>query len=394
MAKIVFFSIPAAGHTNPTLGVVQELVRRGHEVWYYSFDAYREKIESAGAKFISCDPYHSQPDINARDGAKVGKDLVFSMKLLVESTLALDETVCAQMEALKPDCIVFDSMAVWGKAAAMKLGIPYICSTTTFAFNRHSSKIMKQDLRQLFSMIFGMPKIQREIRRLQEKGYPVKSMLDLIASDEKVHTVVYTSPQFQPCFDSFNPEKYSFVGPSIRPAQTEIAKTAKRLIYISMGTVNNDLLPFYKECIRAFGGSAHQVVLSVGSLTDIAALGDIPENISVYESVDQIAVLEKADAFITHCGMNSVNEALYHAVPLLMHPQTAEQGGVAERVRQLGAGIMLKKGMNIKNAVEEVLNNPEYRRCAEKIATGFQNCAGAAAAADKILSVCNIDEGQ
>ena len=90
MAKIVFFSIPAAGHTNPTLGVVRELVQRGHEVWYYCYDAYREKIEATGAKFISCDAYHPQDAVSAKDGTKVGKDLAFSIKLLVDSTLALE----------------------------------------------------------------------------------------------------------------------------------------------------------------------------------------------------------------------------------------------------------------------------------------------------------------
>ena len=44
MRKIVFFCIPAHGHTNPTLGVVRELVARGHEVVYYSYNALREKI--------------------------------------------------------------------------------------------------------------------------------------------------------------------------------------------------------------------------------------------------------------------------------------------------------------------------------------------------------------
>ncbi|KOR25174.1 hypothetical protein [Clostridium sp. L74] len=36
MSKIVFFSIPAHGHTNPTIAVVDELVKRRNEVWYYS----------------------------------------------------------------------------------------------------------------------------------------------------------------------------------------------------------------------------------------------------------------------------------------------------------------------------------------------------------------------
>ena len=47
MAKIVFFCIPAHGHTNPTLGVVRELTARGHQVWYYSYAPFREKIEAA-----------------------------------------------------------------------------------------------------------------------------------------------------------------------------------------------------------------------------------------------------------------------------------------------------------------------------------------------------------
>ena len=44
--KIVFFCIPAHGHTNPTLGVVKELVKNNHEVYYYSYEVMREKIES------------------------------------------------------------------------------------------------------------------------------------------------------------------------------------------------------------------------------------------------------------------------------------------------------------------------------------------------------------
>lgn len=44
-------------HIPPTIGVVAELTKRGHEVWYYSFNMFKEEIESAGAKFISCDEY-------------------------------------------------------------------------------------------------------------------------------------------------------------------------------------------------------------------------------------------------------------------------------------------------------------------------------------------------
>ena len=72
-----------------------------------------------------------------------------------------------------------------------------------------------------------------------------------------------------------------------------------------------------------------------------------------------------------------------------MYPQTPEQGGVANRVNQLKAGIILKKSnaANIRNAVETLLNNEEYRKNAQNISDGFKKCSGAKGAAQKILSV-------
>lgn len=385
MATIVFFCIPAHGHTNPTLNVVRELTARGHRVVYYSYDDFREKIEDAGAEFISCNGFDAQMHLTREEGAKIGSDLALSARVLVDTTLALDEPVCRQMEQLKPDCIVADSMAVWGKAVAKKLGIPYVCSTTTFAFNRESAKIMPHSLKETLSMITSMGKVNAQVKRLKQRGYPVKSILDLIGSDETVHTVVYTSPLFQPCAETF-PEHFAFVGPSIRPARSEVEKTGEKLVYISMGTVNNDMLPLYQACIEAVKGTHWQVILSVGDQVDAGKLQKLSENVFVHSTVDQIAVLGKADAFLTHCGMNSASEGLYFGVPLVMLPQTSEQGGVAARVEQLGAGLRLKKTTPeaIRGTLETVMNDPSYRDNVKKIAESFRASGGAKAAADCI----------
>lgn len=388
--KIVFFCIPAHGHTNPTLPVVRELVNRGHQVWYYSYDLLREKIEAAGATFVSCDPYDRKQALTPQESARLGKDLAFSTQILVDTTLALDDMVCSHMQDLRPDCIVADSMAVWGKAVAQKLGIPFVSSTTTFAFNQHSAKIMKQSPGQLFGMFFSMPRLKKEIKRLQSKGYPVKNVLDIIQNDDKTHTVVYTSPGFQPCADTFSPNHYAFVGPSIRPASGRVEKTREQLVYVSMGTVNNDMIPLYQACIQGLSTLGCQVILSVGSQVDPARLGPLPGHMAVYPQVDQIAVLEQADAFLSHCGMNSASESLYFGVPLAMLPQTSEQRGVAERIRQLGAGILLQETTPaaIAQTVRTLLEAPTYRTQAKAIARDFRSCPGPKGAADKILQVC------
>lgn len=389
MSRIVFFSIPGHGHTNPTLGVVRELTALGHEVWYYSYEPFRAAIEAAGARFIPCDAYDSQQKLTPGDRGRLGKDLAFSTEILVDTTLALDAPVCRDMEQLRPDCIVADSMAIWGKMIAMKLGIPFVSSTTTFAFNRHSAKILKQEQAGFLSTLRAMPKVSRQIRRMQQQGYPVKNVLDLIANDNQTHTIVYTSPEFQPCSETFS-DRYAFVGPSIRPVTEPFRKTRDKLIYLSMGTVNNDLPALYRSCIDAWQDSPHQILLSVGDLVDPSLLGDLPEHIEVRPRVDQIAVLEQTDVFVTHCGMNSVSESLWFGVPMVLLPQTTEQGGVAARVEQLGAGIRPEQGSAaaLRSAVEQVLNTPDYRKNAEGIAAGFRNCSGTRGAAEKILSVC------
>ena len=388
MSKIVFFCIPAHGHTNPTLGVVRELVRRGHQVKYYSYEPFRAVIEAAGADFVPCDAYDAQLGLTPRDGERIGKDLAFSTHVLVETTLALNDMVCRDMAAWQPDCIVADSMAAWGKAVAMKLGIPFVSSTTTFAFNQESAKIMKQSFRELLAFFAAMPKINRDVRRLQATGYPVKNVLELIQNDQNTHTIVYTSPEFQPCADSFS-DKYAFVGPSVRPAREQVTKTHDKLVYVSMGTVVNDRLELYKNCIAALAGEDVQLILSVGEQVDMAQLGPLPANVSVYPRVDQIAVLEKADAFLSHCGMNSASESLYFGVPLLCFPQTKEQGGVAARVTALGAGIMLENPTQsaIKAAVKLLLSDTKIKANAEEIASSFHRCTGPIAAADKIEQV-------
>lgn len=389
MAKIVFFCIPAHGHTNPTLNVVRELIARGHQVWYYSYNILREKIEATGATFRSCDPYDMEMKLTAKQASRMGKDLALSTTVLVDTTLALGDVVCREMEVLQPDCIVADSMAIWGKAIAKKLNIPFVSSTTTFAFNQHSAKLMRQSPADLIRMLLSTPRINRQIRRLQSNGYPFHSVLEILKSDDNTHTIVYTSKEFQPYAETFS-NKFAFVGPSVRPAVDTIVKTREKLLYISMGTVDNKMLPLYRRCIEAFRDADCQVILSVGHQLPLDSFGPLPEHISVHASVDQIAVLQQADAFISHCGMNSVSESLWFGVPLAMLPQTSEQWGVVNRVLELKAGILLQKTdtSSLRSSVNALLQTSVYRENAQKISAGFRAAPGAVGAVDKILSVC------
>lgn len=386
MSKVVFFSIPAHGHTNPTIEVVRGLTSRGHEVWYYSFQEFREKIEGAGANYISCDDY--LPNLRQEDEKKVGKDFSAMIEMIVDTTVALDEKVCKELEEINPDCIVSDSLCCWGKLFANKLGITYICSTTTFAFNQYTAPMMKQSFKEIMYMLLGMRKVNKKLELLRSHGYDVKNFVSIIQNDNETNTIVYTSKEFQPMVDTFS-DKYYFVGPSVADVMVEKERNARKKIYISLGTVNNKNINFYKNCIEAFKDNDIDVIMSVGNNTEISQLGNIPKNFKVENKFNQLEVLQEVNGFISHCGMNSVNESIYYGVPLILFPQQSEQKMVCRRVAELGAGFVLKndKPQNIKEAVLEVINNTKYEENAQKLSKSFKNSGGSVKAVDAILGL-------
>ncbi|MBR5302508.1 MAG: glucosyltransferase [Clostridia bacterium] len=382
MACIFFFSIPAHGHVNPTLPLVTALTARGHHVIYYETEEFRAKIEAAGAEFVSIEPY--MPPAPKNIDRIAGKDFAALIEMVTQTALAMEQRIKDDIALKTPALIVGDSVCFWGRLFAKKYGIPFVCSTTTFAFNQHTAKRMKQRPAELIRMLLGMPRIEKSIQLLRDHGYTVSSFVDVIGNDEKTDTIVYTSRMFQPQSDTFG-RNYAFVGPSVA-ARYPRKPHARPMVYISLGTVLHNAPGFYRRCLRALDGMACEAVISVGNAVTSASLGRIPENVRIYPRVNQLEVLASADVFLTHCGMNSVSESLLCGVPMVLFPQHSEEEAVAGRAEELGAGLRLKKATpkGIRRALKDVLTDKRYKEAAQAIFEDFAKCNGAEEAADFI----------
>lgn len=250
---------------------------------------------------------------------------------------------------------------------------------------------MKNSLKEVAGLMFGLPKVSRELKKLEPYGFHIKNVFSLVQSDNDTDSVVYTSRRFQPYAESFS-DHYVFVGPSVFSKVLPEKEKERPLVYISMGTVINDRPDFYGKCIDALKDLHVDVIISCGNAVDREELGILPENVQVHPYVDQLAVLAKADVFITHCGMNSVSESLYMAAPMVLYPQTGEQQAVARRVTEIGAGIMLQDDSSegIRAAVQKILNNKAYGEAAAECSADFRACSGAVGAADFIENAPHI----
>ena len=381
MKKIAFFCIPAHGHTNPMLPVAAELVRRGNTVRFYSFNEFKRKIEATGAEFISCDSY--LPELTEKEESGLKNVSTTEMTIQdIRITLSMNDFLDEEFKTFRPDVVYTDSVCFWGKLNARKHDVPMVVSTSTFAFNQMSSQYMKNSPKEIAGLLFGLPRVSRELNKLKAYGFKVKGLFSLIQSDNDTDSVVYTSKHFQPYSESFS-SHYLFAGPSVH-SEHQPKKTERPLVYVSMGTVINDRPDFYSKCIDAMRGENVDLIISCGNAVDIASLEELPENVKVFPYVNQLEVLSKASVFITHCGMNSVSESLYMETPMVLYPQTNEQAAVARRVTEIGAGMTLKDDSadDIRKAVHNLLQAEGYVKAARECAEDFRNCPGIAGTAD------------
>ena len=193
-----------------------------------------------------------------------------------------------------------------------------------------------------------------------------------------------TSKEFHLSGDKLDKSFY-FIGPSSiekRPKDESFSfqkDVNKKLIYISLGTLFNSNLNFFKDCIDAFGNSEeYQVIMSVGKVIDLKKFENVPKNFYIYNYVPQHQVLEIADVFISHGGLNSVNERLIlNEKPIIIIPQAGDQFSNAKAISDFEAGIsMFKDTINKKkliDAVNSIITNEEkYKKGVQKILQSFK----------------------
>ena len=111
-----------------------------------------------------------------------------------------------------------------------------------------------------------------------------------------------------------------------------IDNTKPILIYFSLGTVFNDNLDIFKTIIDGiclyFKKSKNsrkeiKIVISSGGLNENERINDLivsnefKDSFIVCKDVPQLDILERCSLFITHCGMNSINEAVYYGCPMV-----------------------------------------------------------------------------
>lgn len=393
MHTIVYVTPPAHGHVNPTLPVIRELVQRGERVIAYNTAEFRPQLEQAGAVFRA----YPATAMSAATIAHLlrGGNLANITELILRTTEQLLPFMLQELAHEQPDLVFFDTIALWAKMATTQLRLRAAASHTVFILDDRQMR-PRDLLPMLWQVLPKLPGILATRRRLDVRYGKVFPAAQPLFPLRDGLNIVFTARELQPDTPIID-ETFRFVGPSIDPQTRHEPFPLETLgqeplVYISLGTVHATHTAFFQTCFAAFAEHPLRFVLSVGHQTKIDNLGPIPPNFVVRAAVPQLEILQRAQVFITHGGMNSVHEGLYYGVPLILVPHQFEQLFNARCVAARGAGYLIDAQLKhkpitadtLRQALAAVLSEPGYRVAAQELQRALRATDGYRQAADEV----------
>ncbi|MEV5884826.1 glycosyltransferase [Streptomyces sp. NPDC052020] len=397
MSGFLFVVPPLVGHINPTVGVGAELAARGHQVaWASAGPGLVQRLAGAEAVVFPCaGPVLGAGDAVRPPGIRGLEALRFLWeRFLVPLAEAMAPGVLAAVQEFRPDVVVADQHALAGGLVAERLRLPWATSSTTtgeFAFH---------------DALASMPKVAAWLDTLVDT---LRSRLGVPpgTADPRFspHLVlVFSTPELVgPTARTGGQLRY--VGPSIadRPAAPgfpwEWLDPARAKVLVTLGTANTDAgARFLGDCLNALRCRADRlqtVIADPGNTLGTAAAratgtdpGAHGKDVLILPTVPQLPLLERVDAVVCHAGHNTVCEALWHGVPLVVAPIRDDQPLVAGQVADAGVGIRVRftrvTAPMLGAAIDSVLHEPRYRAAADRIRTALRAAGGAPAAASHL----------
>ncbi|MFE0175019.1 macrolide family glycosyltransferase [Streptomyces sp. NPDC059002] len=382
-AHVAMIGVPMVSHVLPGLEVIRELAARGHRVTYANDPATAGLIEPTGAELV---PYDST--LPFRDNIWPD-DPIEASSLFLDDAMAVLPQLHAAYDEDPADLYLYDIGAYVARALAESQGRPVVQLSPTFvAWGSYQEDVAAQ-----LAQLPGADVLEARFKEwLAGCG---ATTLDVGEFSGVPPRGIATIPRaMQPYADTVDPARIDFVGPClgdrVRRESWTRPEGAEKVLLVSLGSAYTHQPEFYRQCVAAFGElPGWHVVLQIGKHVDPAELGrDLPPNIEVRSWVPQLAVLEQADAFVTHAGMGSSGEGLHAGVPMIVVPQGAEQPMNADRLVELGVARRIDTADATADALRSALlgltSDPEVAGRSARLKAEVRAEGGASRAADLI----------
>jgi len=401
--------------------LARKLQSRGHDVVFISLPDGEAAVRATGLAFLPCGakeyPLGSLKERLRWLSKLQGEEaLQATLQNVAVRTEAMLNSLPAILTAAEVDAVVVDTVLIYTELAPMSLGMPYVhvANALHFDWSGYTPLCFYDWPHEATPAAWtrNLKGVELFFERLESttavaKAFAKRASLDI---DWDNHSTTFSKlawiTQTPGAFDfesSHWPQQFHHTGPFHDGAgRIEVdfpweRLTGEPLIYASMGTLMNGLADVYRTIIAAAAQrKGCQLVLSIGDQLDPEQIGPLPSNTILVQRAPQLELLKRASVCITHAGLNTVLESLAQGVPQVAIPVTVDQPGVAARIAEKKAGLLVPlKELNVSRLsllLDHVLNDPIYRDRARYIQAEIAETDGLSKAADLLEHAFEVDQ--
>ncbi|MGW4460858.1 macrolide family glycosyltransferase [Micromonospora sp. NPDC004704] len=384
-AHIAMVGIPAVSHTLPSVEIIRELVDRGHRVTYANDPAVADLVTGTGAELVR---YTSTLPVGDHDWPD---DPIAAMEVFLDDSIQALPQLRAHYDHDPADLYLYDIGTFAARAIAEAHQRPIVQLSPTYV----AWAGYEQEVGTHLWALPGADAYRAKFAAWLAGNGATTTDVDTF-SGRPTRALALIPRAMQPYADRVDSDVVTFVGPCLGQRTDQGTWTrpagAARILLISLGTAFTRQPEFYRRCLAAYGNlPGWHVVLQVGKHTDPAELGDIPDNVEIHPWVPQLAILERADAFVTHAGMGGSSEGLFTGTPMVAVPQAVDQFTNADRLVELGVARRIDTAdataESLRTALLDLTTDPDVARRSAALRADARAEGGTSRAADIIESL-------
>ncbi len=396
MARFLFCPIASTGHVNPGLALAAELIRRGHNVRWYTSARFEQKVRSVGAgyvpftKGVALEEGQIDEQLPGRTKLKGLAQMKFDMKAFIDMIPGQYLDLVEELTANPADVLVGDTASHACALAAERFHLPWAA---------YGISILVQSSRDTAPFGLGLPPAASAFGRLRNKALAMLVSQVLFAEPfayygQTVQRLGFDKPRYpmlefsrganlflQGCGPSFEyprsdmPENVRFIGALTPPAARNWVEPEwwRRLdsgvpvVLVTQGTIATNYDQLILPAIRALASEKVLVVVTTGSRPPHElGLSQLPDNVIVEQFVAYDRLMPKLSMLVTNGGYGTVQIALSHGIPMAVFAGSEEKPEVAQRVQWSGVGLGFRtkspSEQQILVAVRHVLATPAFKQ--------------------------------
>jgi MGT family glycosyltransferase len=398
--RVLAYTSPARGHLFPTMPVLLELQRRGHDVTVATVGVDVPALRDMGFDARAVDPAIAQITHDDYLAGSPIEGIKRSVRVMNRRAPLEVADLRRLIDETRPDALLIDTNT-WGAAALAEAhGAPWAMlqhfpapmpdrDVPPFGPGLRPAKgfMGRMRDRMLRPIILGgferilIPPLNELRRSVGLDG--LRDVEDLYTRPPL--TIYPTSTAFEYPRERW-PESFCFIGPSTWDPPAEKPAWLDELEQpIVLVTTSSEFQDDGDLVRSALDGLADEDCDVVATMPAGSGSIDVPANARIETFVPHSRVLERAVVTVTHGGMGTTQKALCAGVPVVVVPWGRDQAEVGRRAEAAGVGVVIpRKRLTPERIRAAVRDARRLRPAAARFAEAMRREPGPALAVDRL----------